>query len=103
MSLREDVFNRRRELGLSQKDVAEALGVSSGCICKIEKGLTKPSSSTANKLIELLQMDKPANEKYLTGDRTIDLAMLEKRVNSAIFELELVLDILREMKGESHE
>lgn len=86
-----------------KKYVAEALGVSGGCVCKIEKGLTKPSSATANKLIELLQMDKPADEKYLTGDRNVDLSMLEKRLNNAIFELEIILDILREMKGETHE
>ena len=103
MSFGDDVFNRRRELGLSQKDVADALGVTPACVCKIEKGLTKPTSVAANKLIELLQMDKPESETVLTGDRNIDLTMLEKRVSNAIFELELVLNILREMKGETHE
>lgn len=103
MTFGEIVANRRREVGLSQTDVAKALDVSVGTINKIEHNRIKSSSKTAKKLAELLQLNGQADTVYLSGDRDIDLKMLEKRVTSAIYELELILDILRSMKGEPNE
>lgn len=100
MTFGEEIFNRRRELGLSSKAVAEALGVSPATISKIEAGTIKPNSKTSKKLAEFLHIDEPVEPKYLTGNKTVDLAMLERRVSNAIYELELILDIIQDMKGE---
>jgi transcriptional regulator with XRE-family HTH domain len=101
MTFADEVFSRRRALGLSQTDVASALGVSIGTINKIEHGRIKATSKTSKKLAELLQLDSPANHAYITGYKDVDLAILEKRINNAIDELELILDIVRVMKGEN--
>ena len=103
MTFGENVFNRRRELGLSQQDLAEALGVAPATVCKIEHDLIEPKSKTAKKITEFLKLDEPIDVKCLTGNRIIDLSMLERRVSNAIFELELILDIIQSMKGESNE
>ena len=48
----------RVNVGLSQKDVAKALGVSNKTVCSWEKGLTFPSSATLIKaLLELYNVD----------------------------------------------
>lgn len=99
MTFGEAVFSRRRELGLTQKELAYALNVSNSCIAKIESGRTKPSSKTAKNIARILRMDEVPDDPFLTGDKGADLAMLEKRVNNAIFELERVLDIIHSMKG----
>lgn len=99
MTFGEAVFNRRRELGLSSKAVAEALGVSPATISKIEAGTIKPKSKTSKKIADFLHIDEPVEPNYLTGNKNVDLAMLERRVSNAIYELELILDIIQGMKG----
>lgn len=101
MTFGEEVFNRRRELGLSNKDVAEALGVAPATISKIEAGSINPKSKTSKKLAEFLHINEPMEPNYLTGNKTVDLAMLERRVVNTIYELEIILDILQAMKGEN--
>ena len=100
MTFGESVFNRRRELGLSQTELAEAVGATISTVCKIESGNIKPKSKTAKKIAEFLKLDDPVDTNRLTGNRKVDLAMLERRVSNAIYELELILDIIQAMKGE---
>ena len=50
MTFGETVVNRRRELGLSQTDLAKALDVTVGCINKIEHGSISQKSKTAKKV-----------------------------------------------------
>lgn len=103
MTFGEEVFNRRHELGLSQTDLAKALDVSIGTINRIEHGRIKETSKTAKKLAGMLNIGATFENGYVTGYKDIDLAVLEKRVNDAIFELEIVLRTIRTMKGETDE
>lgn len=103
MTFGERVFHRRHELGLSQTDVANALDVTVATINKIEHGRTKPTSKTAKKVAKLLKMDEEVDAINLIGNIDLDLAMLEKRVNNAIFELQCILDTIHKMKGETNE
>lgn len=101
MTFGQKVFERRRELGLDQKEIAEAIDVSYATVSKIERGVIKPNSKAAKKIAEFLQIDKAIDDNYVTGNKNVDLALLEKRVTNAIFELEVILDNIRSMKGES--
>ena len=103
MTFGETIANRRRELGLSQTDVSKALDVSVGTINKIEHNRIKPSSKTAKKFAELLQLTSPTDEVYMAGNNDIVLKMIEKRINNAMFEMQCILDIVRSMRGENNE
>lgn len=48
---------KRSELGLSQKDVAEKTNTSPTLISKYEKGLSKPRIETAKRIAEVLSID----------------------------------------------
>lgn len=45
-SLREALVERRKELGLRQSDIAEALGVGQPSISELERGYTSPKFET---------------------------------------------------------
>ena len=98
MTFGETVFARRRELKLSQTDVARAIGVSVSTVCKIEHDRISPNSHTAKDIIKLLQLDAPAKANGLTGNQAVDLAMLENRLTNTMLELGMILGIVRSMK-----
>src|SRR5688572_8352168 len=54
----EEIRHVRRELGLTQKELATMAGVSQSLIAKIEGGLVQPSYSNVKKLIEVLEREK---------------------------------------------
>ena len=51
-----NVKERREELGMSQKDLAEKVGISQSFLCDIEQGRSKPSIDTALKIAEVLNI-----------------------------------------------
>lgn len=51
-----NIKNRREELKMSQKELAERTGMSQSLICDIEQGRCKPSIDTALKLAEALKV-----------------------------------------------
>lgn len=51
------IVDRRKELGMNQKELAEKCHVSQGLICDIESGRCKPSLETALKIAGALGMD----------------------------------------------
>lgn len=95
MKFGECVANRRRELGLSQKELANLIHVSSSCLCRIEHGELKPSADLRLALTDALGMESESFDLD-----TVNLAILEKRVNNAIYELELALDVIKTLKKE---
>ena len=103
MTFGEKVANRRRDLGLDQKELAKAIDVSFATVSKIEHGRIAPNSKSAKKIAEFLQIDVTLDTVYITGNRNVDLAMLERRVRNAIFELEIIMDNIRSMRGEPYE
>ena len=52
-----NIKERREELDLSQKDLAEKAGISQSFLCDIEQGRSKPSIDTALKIAEALNID----------------------------------------------
>lgn len=48
---------KRKELGLTQREMAEKLGLSIGGYCNIEKKRYLPCIATAKKIAEVLKMD----------------------------------------------
>ena len=51
-----NVKERREELGMSQKELAEKAGISQSFLCDIEQGRSKPSIDTALKIAEVLNI-----------------------------------------------
>lgn len=54
---RERLAERRRELGLSQEDVAQALGIEVGTYSRYERGLMTPRPALHRRLAEILQWE----------------------------------------------
>lgn len=54
----EEIRHVRRELGLTQKELAGMAGVSQSLIAKIESGLVQPSYANVKKLVECLESEK---------------------------------------------
>ena len=47
-----NIKERREQLGISQKELAEKADISQSFLCDIEQGRSKPSSGTAVKLAD---------------------------------------------------
>ena len=52
-----NIKERREELDMSQKELAEKVGISKSFLCDIEQGRSKPSIDTALKIAEALNID----------------------------------------------
>ena len=51
-----NIRERREQLGISQKELAEKAGISQSFLCDIEQGRCKPSIDTAVKLAHVLDV-----------------------------------------------
>ena len=51
-----NIRDRREELGLSQKELAEKSGITQSFLCDIEQGRSKPSIDVAIKLARVLKV-----------------------------------------------
>ena len=60
-----NIKERREELGMSQKDLAEKVGISKSFLCDIEQGRSKPSIDTAVKLADALDI---SDIKFFEGE-----------------------------------
>ena len=57
VGIQETIRNRRKELGISQVDLAEMSGVSLATIKNIERGMGNPSYKTVAHIIEVLGLE----------------------------------------------
>ena len=60
-----NIKEKREQLGISQKALAEKVGISQSFLCDIEQGRCKPSIDTAIKLAKAL---KVRDIKFFEGD-----------------------------------
>ena len=51
-----NIKEKREELGISQKELAEKIGISQSFLCDIEQGRCKPSIDTAIKIAQVLDV-----------------------------------------------
>lgn len=51
-----NIKERREQLGISQKELAEKAGISQSFLCDIEQGRSKPSIDTAIKIAQVLNV-----------------------------------------------
>lgn len=61
----ETIRNARKSLGLTQRQLADSLGVSNTCVSNWEKGLSRPDADMIQKLCGILHLQ--ANDFYGTG------------------------------------
>jgi len=59
----EEIKRRRKRLGLSQKELAEIVGISQSAIAKIETGKMVPNYNLARKIFETLEKFEKTGEK----------------------------------------
>ena len=52
-----NIKEKRERLGISQKELAEKVGISQSFLCDIEQGRSKPSIDTALKIAEALGIE----------------------------------------------
>ena len=52
-----NIKGKREELGITQKELAEKIGISQSFLCDIEMGRSKPSIDTALKIAEALDIE----------------------------------------------
>src|SRR5687767_16022587 len=60
----------RRQLGLTQQELARMAGVSQSLIAKIERGLVQPSYSNVKRLVEALEAEKNRRHPAVTAGAT---------------------------------
>lgn len=53
----ENIREKREELGMSQKELAEACGITQSHLCDIEQGRNKPSLPLAVKIAQVLDVE----------------------------------------------
>ena len=51
-----NIKERREQLGISQKELADKIGISQSFLCDIEQGRSKPSIDTAIKIAQELNV-----------------------------------------------
>ncbi len=57
MSIGENIKNRRKSMGMSQGDLASAIGVSVPMICQIERGTKSVTLMLGAEIAKILQCD----------------------------------------------
>lgn len=55
-----NIRERREQLGISQKELAERCGITQSFLCDIEQGRNKPSIDVAVKIADVLKLKKEA-------------------------------------------
>ena len=51
-----NIKEKRERLGISQKELADKIGISQSFLCHIEQGRSKPSIDTAIKIAQVLNV-----------------------------------------------
>lgn len=98
MTFGENIANRRRELGITQRVLAEELGITDSALCKIERGRLVPSKILLKKLQVFLRMDESIDIANTYGNETLTLEMIEKRVENVISELLQIRVMIHDLK-----
>ena len=52
-----NIKERREQLGITQKELAEKIGISQSFLCDIEQGRSKPSIDTALKIASAVNIE----------------------------------------------
>ena len=60
-----NIKERREQLDISQKELAEKIGISQSFLCDIEQGRSKPSIDTAVKIADALTI---SDIKFFEGE-----------------------------------
>lgn len=56
MKVKQNIIDKRKELGKTQKEVADGAGITRGSYSAIERGLRYPSLDTALRICAVLEM-----------------------------------------------
>lgn len=73
MMVGESIRIARKAIGMTQKELAEKLGITASAITQIEKGLTKPDISRLSAIADILNMNV---DEMLSGVKTTSVAKI---------------------------
>lgn len=98
-ALGQRIQNKRKSLGKTQENMAEALQVSVGYISQVERGITKISLDTLSNICdfldcspaEVLEGTAPNNSRYMLNDLGEILKTLSHEKKKLLFEIAKVL------------
>ena len=90
-SIRAAVLGRRRELGLSQAQLAERIGVSRKWVSEFERGKATAELGLVLRLLESLDL-----QLTITPTGRSDRAREEERVTSPLVDLDALLEEYRD-------
>ena len=93
----ETIRNARKTLGLTQRQLAEKIGVSNTCISNWEKGLSRPDADMIQKLCDILHLqpndiygtkEAPAGGRRSVSDDDIKFALFggDGEITDAMFD-----------------
>ena len=63
-----NIREKREQLGMSQRELAEKCGITQSFMCDIEQGRTKPSIEVAAKIADALMLHKEAKAMQVGSD-----------------------------------
>ncbi len=63
------IYSRRKEMGLSLRDIARLSGIAASSISRIENGRLSPTLDNATKLAAVLNLDPPLGNMHVDLDR----------------------------------
>ena len=108
----EVIKNRRKQLGLTQRDLAKIAGVTQATVCLLEKGCRKIQYKTAISLANALDLElsdlgyerKPEDTLYQNKDSIMELfKMLNYRQKKLKKDIERYRTMIREAEEELEE
>lgn len=105
-NFRRNLRNKRKELGLTQKELAKKVGVSFRTIQNYESGLTPPTLSIVEKIILVLALDleemflpiKEESINYVKEFKKIDIDKINYLVMNINFSIEELNKELSKLK-----
>jgi len=99
------IKSKREEMGISQKDLADMIGVTPAAVSQFEKGVKKPSSSVLATISRQLGVSTDylfgaadRKELFLSGDIAAAFRDFEKLDNE---DRETILDHIKYLKSKS--
>lgn len=105
-NFRRNLRNKRKELGLTQKELAKKVGVSFRTIQNYENGITPPTLSIVEKIILVLALDleemflpiKEESINYVKEFKKIDIDKINYLVMNINFSIEELNKELSKLK-----
>ncbi len=109
MNIGEIFKHRRKELGLSQREVAKEAGITQATLCQIERGQREPYEKTIKAIVRVLNVDlskigyqmKDVKQPIQIGDNQEYLKRIFKSLNRILKDKDAEIASLKKQMEEA--